>query len=58
MLVNPELVELGIFEPAEQAEIVAVLEEKSRRKARGSNQPYPFSGVLVCPECLEPLWAP
>ncbi|RSN63031.1 hypothetical protein DMH01_10475 [Amycolatopsis sp. WAC 04182] len=56
LLVNPELVELGIFEPAEQAEIAAVLDEKSRRKERGSNRPYPFSGVLVCPECFEPLW--
>ncbi|WP_184915753.1 recombinase family protein [Saccharothrix ecbatanensis] len=56
LLEHPDLVELGIFEPAEQAEITARLEEKARRKTRGSNQPYQFSGVLVCPECLEPLW--
>lgn len=56
LLENPDLVELGIFEPAEQAEISARLEEKSRRRTRGSNQPYAFSGVLVCPVCLEPLW--
>jgi site-specific DNA recombinase len=56
LLVNPDLVELGIFEPAEQALISAQLEEKARRKTRGSNQPYAFSGVLVCLECLEPLW--
>ncbi len=56
LLGDPDLVEFGIFEPAEQAEIIARLDEKSRRKARGSNQPYEFSGVLVCPECLEPLW--
>jgi hypothetical protein len=56
LLGDPDLVEFGIFEPAEQAEISARLDEKSRRKTRGSNQPYEFSGVLVCPECLEPLW--
>ncbi|MCK2239409.1 MULTISPECIES: recombinase family protein [unclassified Crossiella] len=56
LLEHPDLVELGIFEPAEQAEISARLEEKSRRKNRGSNQPRAFSGVLVCPDCLEPLW--
>lgn len=56
LLGDPDLVEFGIFEPAEQAEIIARLDEKSRRKARGSNQPYEYSGVLVCPECLEPLW--
>ncbi|RSM64097.1 hypothetical protein DMH04_51900 [Kibdelosporangium aridum] len=56
LLENPDLVEFGIFEPAEQAEISARLEEKARRKTRGSNQPYPFSGVLVCADCLEPLW--
>ncbi|MFD0202311.1 MULTISPECIES: recombinase family protein [Saccharothrix] len=56
LLVDPALVDFGIFEPAEQADISARLEEKARRKARGSNQPYQFSGVLVCPECLEPLW--
>ncbi|MCK2240185.1 MULTISPECIES: recombinase family protein [unclassified Crossiella] len=55
-LLNPELVELGIFEPAEQAEIFARLEEKAARKTRGSNQPYPFSGIFVCPDCLEPMW--
>jgi DNA invertase Pin-like site-specific DNA recombinase len=56
LLENPDLVEFGIFEPAEQAEISVRLEEKARRKTRGSNQPYEFSGVLVCMECLEPLW--
>ncbi|WP_158881167.1 recombinase family protein [Amycolatopsis anabasis] len=56
LLEHSDLVEFGIFEPAEQAEISARLDEKARRKTRGSNQPYPFSGVLVCPECLEPLW--
>ena len=56
LLENPDLVEFGIFEPAEQAEISARLAEKAKRKTRGSNQPYEFSGVLVCPECLEPLW--
>lgn len=56
LLENPDLVEFGIFEPAEQAEISARLEEKANRKTRGSNQPYEFSGVLVCPECPEPLW--
>lgn len=56
LLERPDLVELGIFEPAGQAEISARLEEKARRKTRGSNQPYEFSGVLVCAECLEPLW--
>lgn len=56
LLENPDLVEFGIFEPAEQAEICVRLEEKGRRKTRGSNQPYAFSGVLVCMECLEPLW--
>jgi site-specific DNA recombinase len=56
LLVDPALVEFGIFEPAEQAEIVARLKEKSRRKTRGSNRPYEFSGILVCPECLENLW--
>ncbi|MGW5050176.1 recombinase family protein [Actinokineospora sp. NPDC004072] len=56
LLGRPELVELGIFEPAEQSEIVANLDAKTRRKSRGSNQPYPFSGILVCSECLEPLW--
>ncbi|HEX6360690.1 recombinase family protein [Actinophytocola sp.] len=56
LLENPDLVELGIFEPAEQAEISARLEEKANRKTRGSNQPYDFSGVLICPECAEPLW--
>jgi hypothetical protein len=56
LLEHPDLVEFGIFEPAEQAEISARLEVKARRKTRGSNQPYQFSGVLVCPECLEPLW--
>lgn len=56
ILENPDLVEFGILEPAEQAEISARLEEKSVRKTRGSNRPYEFSGVFVCPECLEPLW--
>ncbi|GAB3362636.1 recombinase family protein [Amycolatopsis echigonensis] len=56
LLQDPELVELGIFEPAEQSEIVARLAEKSRRKTRGSNQPHAFSGILVCPECSENLW--
>lgn len=56
LLTNPDLVELGIFEPAVQAEISARLDEKARRKSRGSNQPYQFSGVLVCSVCLEPLW--
>lgn len=56
LLENPELVEFGIFEEAEQSEISVRLEEKAARKTRGSNQPYPFSGVLVCAECLEPLW--
>ncbi|WP_336158580.1 recombinase family protein [Amycolatopsis sp. VC5-11] len=56
LLTDPALVEFGIFEPAEQAEIVARLAEKSRRKTRGSNQPYEFSGILVCPECHENLW--
>lgn len=56
LLEDPDLVEFGIFAPAEQAEISVRLAEKARRKARGSNQPYAFSGVLVCPECLEPLW--
>ncbi|MGW5053226.1 recombinase family protein [Actinokineospora sp. NPDC004072] len=56
LLEHPDLVEFGIFEPAEQAEISAKLDEKARRKSRGSNQPYPFSGVLVCADCLEPLW--
>ncbi|MEV8613124.1 recombinase family protein [Amycolatopsis sp. NPDC051373] len=56
LLIHQNLVEFGIFEPAEQAEIVARLDEKSRRKSRGSNQPYEFSGVLVCAECFEPLW--
>lgn len=56
LLENPDLVEFGIFEPAEQSEIIARLDERSRRKSRGSNQPYDFSGILVCAECLEPLW--
>lgn len=56
MLTDPNLVEFGIFEPAEQQEIIARLAEKSKRRTRGSNQPYPFSGVLVCAECHEPLW--
>lgn len=56
LLTNPDLVDLGIFEPAEQAEIVARLDERSKRKTRGSNRPYEFSGILVCPDCLEPLW--
>ncbi|MET8845806.1 recombinase family protein [Amycolatopsis sp. NPDC004625] len=56
LLTDPALVEFGIFEPAEQAEIVARLEEKSKRKTRGSNRPYEFSGILVCPECSENLW--
>jgi site-specific DNA recombinase len=56
LLRNPDLVEFGIFEPAEQAEIIARLDEKSRRNERGSNQPYNFSGILVCPDCWEPLW--
>ncbi|WP_394613132.1 recombinase family protein [Lentzea sp. JNUCC 0626] len=56
LLDDPDLVEFGIFEPAEQASIHAQLEEKARRKKRGSNQPYPYSGILVCPDCLEPLW--
>ncbi|WP_370943154.1 recombinase family protein [Amycolatopsis sp. cg5] len=56
VLENPDLVDLGIFEPAEQAEISARLEEKASRKTRGSNQPYGLSGVLVCPDCLDPLW--
>lgn len=56
MLEDPDMVEFGILEPAEQAEIRVRLEEKARRKTRGSNQPYAFSGVLVCPVCLEPLW--
>lgn len=56
LLDDPGLVEFGIFEPAEQAEISMRLEEKARRKTRGSNQPYPFSGVLVCADCLEPMW--
>lgn len=55
ILVDPAMVEFGIFEPAEQAEITARLDEKSRRKTRGSNQPYPHSGILVCPRCLDPL---
>ncbi|MEU4523116.1 recombinase family protein [Amycolatopsis sp. NPDC024027] len=56
LLTDPALVEFGIFEPAEQAEIIARLAEKSKRKTRGSNRPYEFSGILVCPECLENLW--
>lgn len=56
LLENPDLVAFGIFEPAEQSEILARLEEKARRKSRGSNQPYDYSGVFVCTECLEPLW--
>jgi len=56
LLGDPDLVEFGIFEPAEQSEISVRLDERSRRKTRGSNQPYPFSGVLACAECLEPLW--
>ncbi|MFD0204881.1 MULTISPECIES: recombinase family protein [Saccharothrix] len=56
LLEHSDLVELGIFEPAEQSEIMVKLDEKSRRKSRGSNQPYPFSGILVCPDCFEPLW--
>jgi DNA invertase Pin-like site-specific DNA recombinase len=56
LLTHPNMVEYGIFEPAEQAEITVRLDEKARRKSRGSNQPYEFSGVLVCPECSEPLW--
>lgn len=56
VLTNPDLVDLGIFEPAEQSEIVARLDARSRRKTRGSNQPYGFSGILVCPDCLNPLW--
>ncbi|GAA2977428.1 recombinase family protein [Actinokineospora diospyrosa] len=56
VLANPDLVEFGILEPAEQAEIIARLDERAMRKKRGSNKPYGFSGVLVCPECLEPLW--
>jgi DNA invertase Pin-like site-specific DNA recombinase len=56
LLLNPVLVEFGIFEPAEQAEIFARLEERARRKSRGSNQPYAFSGILACPVCFEPLW--
>jgi hypothetical protein len=56
LLTDPALVEFGIFEPAEQAEIAARLAEKSKRKTRGSNRPYEFSGILVCPECLENLW--
>ncbi|MDX8033674.1 recombinase family protein [Lentzea sp. BCCO 10_0856] len=56
MLKDLELVELGIFEPAEQAEIIARLEEKARPSTRGSNQPHAFSGVFVCSECLDPLW--
>lgn len=56
LLEHPDLIELGIFEPAEQAEISVRLDEKARRKARGSNQPYAFSGILACGECLEPLW--
>lgn len=56
LLEHPDLVEFGIFEPAEQAEISVRLDEKARRKTRGSNQPYVFSGVLTCGECLEPLW--
>lgn len=56
LLENPDLVEFGIFEPAEQAEISVRLAEKARRKTRGSNQPYAFSGVLTCLECFEPLW--
>lgn len=56
LLEHPDLVEFGIFEPAEQSEIIARLEERARRKTRGSNQPYDFSGVFVCADCLEPLW--
>ncbi|WP_410621456.1 recombinase family protein [Amycolatopsis sp. cmx-8-4] len=56
LLTHPVLVEYGIFEPAEQAEIAARLDEKSIRKVRGSNQPYEFSGVLVCAQCFDPLW--
>src|ERR1700741_506435 len=56
LLENPDLVDFGILEPAEHAEILARLEERAARKARGSNQPYEFSGILECPECLEPLW--
>jgi len=56
MLGDPELVDMGIFEPAEQAEILVVLEERSRKKKLGSDEVYPFSGVLVCAVCLEPLW--
>lgn len=56
LLTNTELVELGILEPAEQAEIATRLDERSRRKVRGSNQPYALSGILVCAECFEPLW--
>ncbi|WP_370942560.1 recombinase family protein [Amycolatopsis sp. cg5] len=56
LLEHPDLVDLGIFEPAEQSAISAKLEEKASRKTRGSNQPYGFSGILVCPDCLTPLW--
>lgn len=56
LLTNPDLVDLDIFEPGEQAEIAARLEEKSHRKTRGSNRPYDFSGILICPDCLDPLW--
>lgn len=56
LLENPDLVDFGIFGPAEQAEISVRLEERARRKTRGSNRPYEFSGVLVCAECHEPLW--
>ncbi|MFD8492379.1 recombinase family protein [Amycolatopsis sp. NPDC059657] len=56
VLEHPDLVDLGIFEPAEQAEISAKLDEKANRKTRGSNQPYGLSGILVCPDCLDPLW--
>lgn len=43
---RPELVEFGIFEPAEQSEISVRLEERARRKTRGSNQALP---ILGCP---------
>lgn len=56
LLTDPALVEFGIFEAAEQAEIIMQLQKRSKRKERGSNQPYEFSGILVCAECLESLW--
>jgi site-specific DNA recombinase len=53
---RPGSVEFGIFEPAEQAEISVPTGREGATETRGSNRPYPFSGVLVCAECLQPLW--